>query len=149
MLTGWGPEFFDQSVRCLGTESSYQCDAKWDGSVIIERVSAHCSGYGGPVWVLKVITSISSSAPSTPAVKLSASPGPGATGAAAFEGARRYLPLTSVLSLDPMEANAHVTTLVPLSMRTLVPQDRFVRLIFEGEMTSARCVVAFSGRWLD
>lgn len=139
-------DLFDQSVRCVGNGPSFQCDAKWEGSVLIESLSAHCQGSGGMVRMLKVITSMTLTAPSVPADKLSVSPGPGAIVATAFEGARRFLPLTWLPSLDP---NVVVAGIAPLPMRTLVPQDRFVRLIIEGDAVASTCFVAFSGRWLD
>jgi hypothetical protein len=139
-------ELFDQSVQCFGIGPSYQCDAKWQGSVIIESLSAHCQGSGAMVRVLKVISSMSLSAGFLPADKLSASPGPGATAAEAREGGRRFLPLTWIPSLDP---SVIVSVLTPVPLRILVPQDRFVRVIFEGDMGSTSCVVAFSGRWLN
>jgi hypothetical protein len=142
---GKASDAFDQSVSCSGNAPSYQCDAAWNAPVLIERVSAHCTGTGGSVWVLKLISSIGAAAPSTPAERLTASAGPNATAATTFEGARRFLPLASIPSLN---ANVAVTTLVPVSMAVLVPPERFLRLTFEGDMASASCFVAVSGRWL-
>jgi len=136
---------FDQTVMCFGNGPSFQCDATWEGAVIIERLSAHCGASSGSVWVLKVVTSIGLSAPVPPPDKLSVSAGPGATSASVADGARRYLALTSLPSLTPTPI---VTTLPPLAMSALVPRDRIARLIFEGDMGSANCFVAFSGRWL-
>lgn len=138
-------EAFDLSVNCSGTGPTYQCDATWEAPVAIEYVSAHCTGTGGSVAVLKVVSSIGPNAPSTPADKVTVAAGTGATNVTAFEGARRFLPLTFIPSLN---AAAQVTTLVPVSVRILVPPERFVRLIFEGNMTSASCFVAFAGHWL-
>lgn len=141
-----GTDLFDQTVRCVGYGPNLICDAKWEGSVLIESLSAHCQGSGGMVRMLKVITSQSPTAPSTPADKLAASPGTGATLADAFEGARRWLALAWLPSQDP---SVTVTGITPLPMRALVPQDRFVRLVVEGDPVATSCFVAFSGRWLD
>lgn len=142
-----GADLLDLSVNCIGALPSFQCDASWQGSVLIESLSAHCQGSTGAVHLVKVITSIAATAPSVPASGVTASAGPGATSATAFEGARRFIPLNLLPSLNP---TLLVTGVTPTPTRALVPADRFVRIVLEGEGTgSASCFVAFSGRWLD
>jgi hypothetical protein len=142
-------DLFDQTVACSGSGTRFQCDAMWDQSVIIDRVSAHCSLAGGWLNAITLITSISRSGPGQiPAEKLSTTPGPGATEASAAEGGRRLLPVNAGYVYYP-SPTTWVWTLLPISMSTLVPQDRLARIVVEGgEMQSAICRVAFSGRWL-
>jgi hypothetical protein len=141
--------YFDKSVQCIGNGPSFQCDASFNGPVLLERVSAHCnvpvSGFGH-VQTVKVVTSVTPTAPSVPADGLKVV-GPIGGSAVAYEGGRRFLPLTDVFSANPASA-MNTTASAPVSLSAVVPGDRLVRLAFEGDMSSATCFVVLSGRWL-
>ncbi len=135
----------DQSIHCIGTGASFYCDAVWEGSIIIEGVTAHCTpNLGGTVYAVSLITNQKQGMPGgVPAEKVFIYPGNNVTVANAMEGAKRTLParpLTLVVGISAYVA--------PTTVNALVPADRFLRVLFEGDMASANCWLDLNGRWL-